>query len=202
MFDTLVSFLTLHSQYFIYVAIFSILVLGGVGFPIPEEATLLGSGFLVYGGFSNLTITLTVCYCGVVLGDIILFYLSRRWGDDIINHRFRARYISEKRLDKARKFFEGHGSKTIFFARFITGFRIVTFATAGILKMKICRFITINTIAALISVPLVVFIGYMFGASIDTVIQVFQRTDTIIITSVLVVMGAFFTYRLLKRRNG
>ncbi|MDY7032756.1 MAG: DedA family protein [Thermodesulfobacteriota bacterium] len=200
-FDAFVAFLTTHSQYIIYISTFSVLVLGGLGFPIPEEVTLLGSGFLAYEGFSNLIIALPVCYAGVLLGDFILFSLGRRWGDDIIKHRLLVRHITEKRLDRARKFFDGHGLKTVFIARFVSGFRIVAFATAGILKMRVCHFLTINTLAALISVPLFILIGYLFGANINTVIEIFYRTDTLIFVSISVSICLFLTYRFWKKKK-
>ena len=200
-FDAFVVFLTTHSQYFIYFSVFSVLVLAGVGLPIPEEVTLLGSGFLAYEGFSNLTIALPVCYAGVVLGDFVLFSLGRKWGDDIIKHRLLVRHISEKRLDRARKFFDGHGNKTVFIARFVSGFRIVAFATAGILKMRVCHFLTINTLAALISVPLFVFIGYLCGANINTVIRIFSRTDTLILASLSVAVCLFLAYCFWKKKR-
>ena len=199
--DILILFLATHSELFIYLALFSVLILAGVGLPIPEEITLLGGGFLVYGGFSNLIITLIVCLFGVILGDFIVFSFGRKWGDDIIKHHYLAGFISEKRLNRARNFFKGHGRKTVLMARFISGFRVVAFATAGILKMKASHFITINTLAAMISVPMLVFIGYIFGANIDVVVKVVKRADVLIIISLSLLIGLAVVYHLWKKRK-
>jgi len=199
--DFLILFLTAHSELFIYLALFSVLILAGVGFLLPEEITLLGGGFLVYGGFSNLIITILVCFLGITIGDFIIFSLGRKWGNDIIKHRYLACFISEKRLNRAKKFFKGHGMKTVFIARFVPGFRAVTFATAGTLKMKVSHFITINSLAAMISVPLLVFIGYLFGANIDLIVKVVTRADALIIISITSVIGLAISYHWWKKRK-
>ncbi|MEW6613877.1 MAG: DedA family protein [Thermodesulfobacteriota bacterium] len=199
--DILFLFLATHSELFIYLALFSVLILAGLGVPIPEDVALIGGGFLAYGGFSNLTITFIVCFFGVILGDIAVFSMGRRWGDSVIKHRHFVRVISERKLTHARNFFKAHGSKTIFMARFILGFRVVAFVTAGILKMKASHFITINTLAALISVPVLVFIGYLFGANIDVVIKVVKRADVLIIISLSLVIGLTVVYHIWKKRK-
>ncbi|MFH2011338.1 MAG: DedA family protein [Pseudomonadota bacterium] len=199
--DTLILFLTAHSELFIYFALFSILVLAGVGLLLPEEITLLGGGLLAYGGFSNLTVTIIACFLGIMIGDFIIFSLGRKWGNDIIKHRYLACFISVKRLNRAQKFFKGHGMKTVFIARFVPGFRAVTFATAGTLKMKASYFITINSLAAMISVPLLVSLGYLFAADVDMIVKVVKRVDALILISVTSVIGLAAAYFWLKKRK-
>ncbi|RJP58677.1 MAG: DedA family protein [Deltaproteobacteria bacterium] len=199
--DILILFLATHSELFIYLALFSVLMIAGLGVPIPEDIALIAGGFLAYAGFSNLTVTVIVCFFGVILGDLVVFSLGRRWGDSITKHRHFVRLISEKKLNRAKKFFREHGSKTVFLARFILGFRVVAFTTAGILKMKASHFITINTIASIISVPIWVFIGYIFGANLDVVVKVVKRADFLIIISLSLAIGLTVAYYLWKKRK-
>ena len=200
--DTIFLFLTTHSELFIYFTLFSVLVLTGVGLPVPEEVTLLGSGFLAFGGFSDLAITVIVCFVGVIIGDLIVFSLGRRWGNDIIRHRYLVRFVSERRLNKAITFFKGHGSKTIFIVRFISGFRIVVFAAAGTLRMRMASFIAMDMMAAMISVPILISIGYLFGANYDVVVKVFSRIDNLIITFVSILIGVILAYFFCKKKEG
>ncbi|MFH1626078.1 MAG: DedA family protein [Pseudomonadota bacterium] len=199
--DSLILLLSTHSELFIYLALFFVLILAGIGLPIPEEVTLVGGGFLAYGGFSDLMISLIVCFAGVLVGDVIVYTLGRRWGNDIIKHRYLVGFITERRLNRARKFFRDHGNKTIFIARFLSGFRLVIWATAGILRMGMARFLSIDSLAAAISVPTLVLIGYIFGANIRHVIEVVRKTDVLIIASVLFAAGVFLAYRVWKRKK-
>ena len=169
--------------------------------PIPEEVTLIGGGYLAYGGFNNLVLTLMVCFLGVILGDFIVFSLGKRLGNGIIKHPISARFISEKRFNQARKFFSRHGSKTVFFARFISGFRIVTFATAGTLRMKASRFITVNILAAMISVPMLVLIGYTFGTNIDFIFHILAKANSLIVFSLLFIVSITVTCYFWKKRE-
>ena len=120
-----------YSEVFIYAGLFFILFMCGLGFPIPEEVTLLAGGFLINLGFIRFYPTLGVVFIGILAGDLTMYSIGRKWGHGIITHRFLHQIFSEKRLAWVRQFFCDHGSKTILIARFISGFRVAAFLAAG-----------------------------------------------------------------------
>src|SRR5262245_44465315 len=56
-----------------YLAMFGILFLCGVGLPIPEEVTLVGSGLLVGWGEAEFIWASVACVLGILAGDSIIF---------------------------------------------------------------------------------------------------------------------------------
>lgn len=192
-------FLINYSEHFIYAGLFLILFFSGLGLPIPEEITLLTGGFLVNLGFIRFYPTLAAVFVGVLTGDMALYSIGRRWGHGIITYRHLRRIFSEERLEKVGQFFHDHGNKTIFIARFISGFRVAAFLAAGTLGVKPSKFLFLDFIAALVAVPLLLCLGYYSGENIGWLAGVFTRLDSLLkigaVLSGVVVLGYFLCKR-------
>jgi membrane protein DedA with SNARE-associated domain len=194
-------FLIHYSEHFIYGGLFLILFFSGLGLPVPEEITLLTGGFLVNLGFIRFYPTLAAVFVGVLAGDMAMYSIGRRWGHGILTHRNLRRIFSEERLERVRQFFRDHGSKTIFIARFISGFRMAAFLAAGTMGVKPSKFLLLDFLAALIAVPLLLCLGYYFGANIEWLARVFTRVDSLLkmgaVLGGVIVLGYF----LLRRKK-
>jgi len=197
----LVIFLTNYSEQFIYAGLFLILFLCGLGLPIPEELTLLAGGFFVHLGIIRFYPTLATVFVGVLIGDMAMYSIGRKWGQGIITHRQMRKIFSESRLERAKQFFGDHGSKTIFIARFLSGFRVAAFLAAGTMGMKPGKFLTLDTLAALIMVPLLLLLGYFFGANIGWLTELFTRIDFLLKVGAVLGGVAALVYFLLKRKK-
>jgi len=197
----LVIFLTNYSEQFIYAGLFLILFLCGLGLPIPEELTLLAGGFFVYLGIISFYPTLATVFVGVLIGDMTMYSIGRKWGQGIITHRQMRKIFSESRLERAKQFFGDHGSKTIFIARFLSGFRVAAFLAAGTMGMKPGKFLILDTLAALIMVPLLLLLGYSFGANIGWLTELFTRIDFLLKVGAVLGGVAALVYFLLKRKK-
>jgi len=144
---------------FKYWAMFGILLLCGVGLPVPEEVTLVGSGLLVGWNEANFFFASAVCVLGILAGDSIIFGLGHHYGRRFLLSRPMRFLISPRRQVKVANFFAKHGKKTVFFARFFAGVRIGVYAYAGSQRMSWTKFLFLDLMGALISGPTSVLIG-------------------------------------------
>lgn len=197
----IVVFLINYSEQFIYAGLFLILFFSGLGLPIPEEITLLTGGFLVNLGLTRFYPTLATVFVGVLTGDMALYSIGRKWGHGIIAHRHLRKIFSEKRLERVRRFFRDHGSKTIFVARFVSGFRVAAFLAAGTIGMKPSKVLFLDFLAALIAVPILLFLGYYFGANIGWLADLFTRLDFLLKMGAVLGGVVGLGYYLLKRKK-
>ena len=152
---------------FHYVGPFVVLLLCGVGLPLPEEVTLIGSGLLVHQGKVDFVTISVVCGTAILLGDSIPYWLGRRYGPAALEIRWVARILHPERMVRLRGRFARHGNWVVFTCRFLPGIRIPGYFTAGTLRMPYPRFLLLDVLGVLISVPASIWLGKLFGSSIE-----------------------------------
>lgn len=160
-----------YAQHFTYVAAFVLLLMCGLGFPVPEEVILVISGYVAYKGITSVYLTGAVDFMGVLGGDLILFYIGRGWSMGMKGHSVIRRFIGDAGLEKVERFYSRHESKSVFIARFISGLRVAVFLSAGIMGMKRDKFLFIDALAGFISIPVWISAGYLMGGNIDLVLK-------------------------------
>jgi len=74
-------------QHFTYVGIFCLLILGGLGFPFPEDGVLIMSGLLISHGVIKLIPALVVIYPSLLIADFILYSFGRKYGKTVFEHK-------------------------------------------------------------------------------------------------------------------
>jgi len=148
-----------------YPALLLLLVLNGVGSPIPEDLLLFTAGYLVYTGTFQWPLALTLSAIGVVTSDVMLYsagrhvaWRSTRWSE--------GQWLSLERLQRATRWFSRLGHGVIFFARLIPGTRALVFIAAGAHGVPVWSFLRYDLLGAAIWVPVMLVSGYASGGAI------------------------------------
>ncbi|MGE3537392.1 MAG: DedA family protein [Candidatus Tectimicrobiota bacterium] len=160
--------LTGYSAQLIYVLLFVLLLLCGLGFPMAEEFVLLAGGVLVASGTLHPVWMFLVMLAGVLIGDVFLFGLGRGVSNRLSRSPRFTEWFAHK-LARGQPFFVRYGSTTVFLARFIPGLRAPTFLIAGTMQMSLWRFLLIDGLASLLFVPALCVIGYLFADHIEVI---------------------------------
>ena len=148
-----------------YFAVLFVLIICGFGVPIPEDITLVSGGVISGLGYANVHIMLVVSLLGVLLGDSTMYWLGRIYGTKILRFRPIRRFLTLDRLRMVRSKFDQYGNRVLFVARFLPGLRAPIYMVAGITRrVSFTRFVLLDFCAAIISVPIWVYLGD-FGAS-------------------------------------
>ncbi|MCO6504049.1 MAG: DedA family protein [Snodgrassella sp.] len=164
MFALLEAFFTQYG----YAAVFFVLVICGFGIPIPEDVTLVAGGVIAGLGHANAHIMLAVGMAGVLVGDSLMFVLGKLYGDRILRFKFVQRLLTPARYAQVQDKFSRYGNRVLFVGRFLPGLRAPIFLTAGISgNVSILKFLIMDTLAALISVPVWVYLGEYGAENVD-----------------------------------
>ena len=163
--DKIFEFLTDLSGGTAYAVIFGILIACGLGFPLPEDIPLIAAGYLVWDETLDWLPAILVTLCGVMAGDTILFLLGRKLGLKILEQERLQTLFKPEKVRRTRAYFRKYGEKIVFFARFVAGFGAAAFFMSGAMKMPYRRFIFLDGMAALISVPIWICIRFHHGPS-------------------------------------
>ena len=172
---------------FTYVGIFFVLMLCGLGLPIPEDIPILTSGYLAHLGTINIWAALAVNFIGVLVGDTFIYSLGRYWGPRATEHRLFRSLMTPSRMEKVERFFERHGRKAIFFGRFLAGLRAPLFLMAGVMRVPARLFLGMDMLAASVSVPVLLFAAYYFGDEIDVLRRMLGKTQNFVFLFIAVV---------------
>ncbi len=201
--EHLINFLGGYSSHLIYFLIFFILLLCGVGFPLPEDIILLTTGYFVHTGDIKLIPALIITYAAVLIGDTFIYLIGRIWGVSILQKKFFRRILSEKKIEIVRHHFNLYGNKTVFLGRFVVGIRSVTFWSAGVVGFEYWKFILYDGLAALISVPVIVYVGYFFGENIDYIVKEMRRVEITlsIVGGILLLILIYYSIRRLRKKS-
>lgn len=153
--------------HFSYWGVTVALLLSGFGLPLPEDVPLLIAGYLCATGSAELWIMLPLTFTAVLAADLTLYALGRRWGHHVPRLLIFGRVLDQKHLRKAELAFCTHGGKTLFVARFLPGLRAATYFTAGMFRIPFWKMLAFDGSAALISVPTLVMLGWLFAGHFD-----------------------------------
>ena len=188
--EWLLSQLTSH----VYAKLAGLLLLCGLGLPIPEDISLIAGGYLAHLGTVDLHRIFLVCFLAVLGGDSLAFGLGRGFGTKLLASRFTHRYFTPRRQRRVRAYFRTYGSKVVFVARFLPGLRFSIFLSAGMLHVRPHVFLLYDTMAALLSVPVLVYSAWFFGDQIDSVIKWTRRSEY----GILALVGVAALYLAIK----
>ena len=183
-----------------YMWLTGILLLCGLGLPIPEDISLIAAGYFSYKGVLHLNKAFAVCFAAVLAGDTFAFFLGRWFGRRMLASTWTHRYFTPKRQRRVRAYFRKFGSKVVFLGRFTPGLRFSIFFSAGMLHLRPSVFFIYDSLAATISVPVLVYLAWFFGGQIDRVVSFARQTEHGILLA-LVVVAAVFVIRAYRRHR-
>jgi membrane protein DedA with SNARE-associated domain len=146
-----------------YLAIFTGVLLGNLGIPVPESSILWVAGFLVWKGRLALVPVLLVGIVAAVAGDNCGYWVGRRCGGAVVNRYGGWVCLTPERLDRMRQFVHRYGPFGVFIARFVTGLRFMAGPLAGSLGLPPLAFFMANVLGAVCYVPLTVGTAYAVG---------------------------------------
>jgi len=201
--DLLLQIVDQTSGVFSYGIVFGVLLLCGLGAPLPEDISLILGGYLVHDGKAQLFLMMFVGFMGILIGDSIIFFAGRRIGSQIGNkpQGFFARIVTPAKRASVEGLFHRHGEKIVMAARFMPGVRAVTFFTAGSVRMKYSHFVLFDGLAALVSAPLFVYLGFRFGGDLEILIDNVRRGQTRVVVGLVAAIVAYVSYLVWKNRR-
>lgn len=135
-----------------------VLITCGLGVPLPEDAPLIIGGYLVARN-GSLSLMMFTGLAGILIGDSIIFRAGQVYGEKLLETRL-GRHIPGERVQRTISAFERHGAKFIMAARFVPGLRAVTYFVAGLTGVPYWKFITYDGLAACVSAPAWVYLGW------------------------------------------
>jgi membrane-associated protein len=128
---------------------------------LPGDSLLFAAGAFAAIGSFNIVILLVLLWLAAFLGDTANYWIGHFFGQKLIDNPKIP--INQEHIDKTKGFYDKHGGKTIFLARFIPIVRTFAPFVAGIGNMKYTKFLYYNITGGFVWVFCFTLAGYFFG---------------------------------------
>jgi membrane protein DedA with SNARE-associated domain len=180
------------------VALFLIVMLESGGVPLPGETALVAAAIYASQGHLNIVEVIVVAAAAAIIGDNLGYWAGRLGGRRILEQFGPTRHWSQRTLPRAERFFQRHGGKTIFIARFFSVLRVTAAWVAGISRMHWWFFFLWNAAGGICWAVLVGLVAYYLGHTAADAINRYGLWAGVGIVVVLLI--GFVAMRFLKRR--
>jgi membrane-associated protein len=177
----------------------AIIGLESMGVPSPGETALVLAAVLASQGKLEIWLVIVIGICSAILGDNIGFLLGRHFGRDVLIapgllHRRRVQAVTA-----GDRFFERHGPKAVFIARWIAFVRFAAAWLAGINGMRFRTFFVWNAAGGITWGITYGLVGYFGGTAAADVITRFGIYAAGALLVLIVVAYGYFKVR--ERRH-
>ena len=139
---------------------------------------------------------IAVAATAAVVGDNIGYLTGRRGGRQLLERWRPLTRYAHRLLPPAERFFESHGGKSIFFARFIPVLRVAGAFTAGVARMEWWPFFLWNMAGGTAWAASVALVAYYLGVAAVATIRRFE-----LVGAAIVIAGAAIVFIIVHRRR-
>jgi membrane-associated protein len=167
---------------------------------LPGDSLLFATGALIARPDSPMDLlpTAVLLIVAAVVGDAVNYSIGARLGPAVFTQR--RRFLNPKYIERTQAFYEKHGKKTIFLARFVPIVRTFAPFLAGIGRMQYRTFALYNVTGGVTWVLLFLLAGWQFG-QLPIVQERFQLVIFgIIFLSILPILWELARAKLAARR--
>jgi membrane protein DedA with SNARE-associated domain len=141
----------------------AIIGLESMGIPSPGETALVLAAVLASQGKLQIWLVILIGVASAIAGDNAGYLLGRRYGRDVFVARGPLRDHRRRAVAAGDRFFERHGPKAVFLARWIALVRFAAAWLAGINRMRFRQFFFWNALGGISWGVTYGLVGYFAG---------------------------------------
>ena len=178
--------------------LFILMVMESMVLPVPSEAVMPFTGFLISTGQFSFLGVIFFSTLGSLFGSLTSYYIGFYGGTPFVKKFGRYFLLREDDLQKTERFFQKHGQKTIFISRFIPVVRHFISLPAGASRMNLGKFILYTTLGAGLWNAFLTWAGFALKENWNRIEQYTKYADYFILLAILIAITIIFSKRVKK----
>ena len=181
-----------------YAGIFTLLMLGILGLPVPDETLLVFVGYLVFKANLSFFPAVGAAFAGSVYGITLSYGLGRTGGVALIKKYGRYLHVTDEKIARVHDWLERIGKWALVCGYFVPGVRHFTAVVAGASKMEYSLFALFAYGGALLWSSTFIVIGYFFGREWAKSSATFHHVILMLVGAIVAAVVFFY---IVKRRG-
>ena len=164
--ESIIEFISTLMADYLYVGVFLDALIETVIPPIPTMVVFPTAGFIASQnglGLLELFFLGILGGLGASVGSTIIYLIALKLGRTALLKYLKHVKVSEKKLLRVEEWFQKYGDKAVLFGRMVPVFREMISIPAGLLKMKLPKFLAYTILGSCGWSMTLIFIGYYFG---------------------------------------
>lgn len=193
-------------EQFGYIGVFLLIAIENIFPPIPSEVILVFGGFMTTYTSLNIPIMILAATLGSLLGAIVLYYIGKIFNKErlkrIVNGKIgKVLRLKASDIEKADKWFDTKGNKTVFFCRFIPIVRSLISVPAGMSEMPMQKFLLYTITGSLIWNTVLIIVGSIVGDKWETIVGYLDNFSNIILIILVIIFVVAMYYWFVIRKK-
>src|ERR1700730_14538865 len=174
----------------------------GVPMPLPGDIFVMYVGRFLPPGLPVWVVAWLGMVLVVVLGASNLFWISRRLGSDLPQHRIRKLlHVTDARIARAHGWFERWGPAALIFGRHIPGFRVPLTVAAAVCGVRYRTFALSVAVSTALWVGVFLYLGVTYGGRMERLLRLHREPYLLLPAGVIVALVVYFSRKLVKSRQ-
>ncbi len=161
--DNLIPFVIQHGYAVLFIWIFA----ETMGLPVPSAPLLVMVGALAGGGQMNLLLCISLGVCAALPSDIFWYSMGRQHGGRVLSLICRISLEPDSCVRQTENIYSRYGARALLVIKFIPGLSAVSTPLAGVIHMRLSRFLLFSSLGILTWVSAYALIGYIFSKELD-----------------------------------
>lgn len=172
-----------------------------LGLPLPATPLLLAAGALAGSGQMNAPLAIVIAVAASLIGDVIWYEFGRRRGGKVLSLLCRISLEPDSCVRKTENAFVRHGARSLLIAKFVPGLNTMAPPLAGIIGMKVGRFLIFDALGALFYLGSFVALGYVFSSQIERVAERLEGLGFWLVVILGGGLAAYIAWKYFQRRR-
>ncbi len=176
----------------------AIIGLESMGFPSPGETALVLAAVLASQGKLQIEVVILIGIVSAIIGDNLGYFLGRKLGREVLEAPGPFQHRRVMVIRAGDRFFERHGGKAVFFARWVALVRFAAAWLAGINHMRFRTFFFWNALGGITWAITYGLVGYYGGQAAANVLGQVGVIGAIVLG--VLVIGGLIWLKVRERR--
>lgn len=170
------------------ISIFVIILLEYSNMPIPSEVVLPVVGIIASGGSISMSEAIFISLVAGLVGSLLNYYLGYYLGNPLLKKIVKINPKLQRSVNSSMWWINKYGELSVMISRVIPLARTFISIPAGVLKMKLSKFLIYSSLGIVLWNTSLIYLGYVCGNNIELIANILNKYS--IVTIFILIIGA------------